>query len=866
MIKEQLTSPVINTGLFKETERAELSSALIMEESIEAELPQSSSVIEDFGTPNTHIDWEELIKDPTLIPVDKFIVPRYKGEFRDMNDDVWTINIYKDGYMDYTEELILSSNPLTISYNIDGDIFKPVKYSGCSINVLTNEILDIYTGKVFDVKIEILKNNNLFWIGYNTPNIYSSEYWSQLDEVTIEGIDTLSALRYKDYKTVEEGKYNIITFKELIKNCLNLTGNNWSKLYYYNSMDNFNQNVLSEFRVSERAFFDEDLKPIKINEVFEYICRYLGVSMCQYENNYYMVDVKNYSLIGKYFSDSIKYFSKDGTEGTSTINNNVNEANVANNNSTIEYSDIYNQITVQSNLLDADADVLYIEDEDNDKLTPIRSGQINKYYYTTSATKDKYYSTVGNVFRVETGDVKDYNFKTFYMQLFTRTDCDTTLDITQTPSSTTLVNLNYDFANGKSWFVRYLEKSGCDRYKYIPEEKTSDYKFNNALCFRIGESCPVAPYYQGREVNMKNRLLYNEGYNANQVFYTKSSDYRRYSGEDYLILNFDLRFGSTFLPNLPLVRPDDLKYYQLDLQTSTWFTRNPDYLISTKYSSSGVSAYSFPFGVLAQLKINNLYFNGSTWQTTETKFVIYGQPIENRTSLNRTFKVYNTNNNQTNSDQSGYLIPAPDATGQIELTIYDAMARPLNKSEVSAKTITSKYDYETSQILNTSISDVSDCQVKYAFISNLQIEYCYGVDNSFDILDFKTEDTDNTYTRVIDADNVSEMSDITFDIVSKNLSYSKRPSYNYVMKGSNNQFVGAMFKDGYVLLPEQHTVRQYCEYYGTPKLKHTNTVNMDSITPYSGISFNYLSGKYFTVGDIEYNIKENTVNIVAYEL
>ena len=73
---------------------------------------------------------------------------RYWGQFQDVNNDLWTIRIYKEGYTGESSELTLGDNPLVINYEDDGDVFKPVVYSQCTIKVLTDKILDIYSKNI----------------------------------------------------------------------------------------------------------------------------------------------------------------------------------------------------------------------------------------------------------------------------------------------------------------------------------------------------------------------------------------------------------------------------------------------------------------------------------------------------------------------------------------------------------------------------------------------------------------------------------------------------------------------------------------------------------------------------------------------
>ena len=194
----------------------------------------------------------------------------FKGEFRDNLNNLWTINIYKDGYSGETRELILGDSPCVIEY-VSDDPFKPVKYSGASIRILTPTILkELYTGKILDVQIEILKNNTLFWKGVNTPNVYNQEYWSQLDETTVEAIDYISATQY--YKWENQSISNL-SFLDELKMCLDRVCDWDYKIY--STVD------LTKFKNSTRNWENEDGDNNKLSEIIESICL-LGNFACHY--------------------------------------------------------------------------------------------------------------------------------------------------------------------------------------------------------------------------------------------------------------------------------------------------------------------------------------------------------------------------------------------------------------------------------------------------------------------------------------------------------------------------------------------------------------------------------------------------------
>jgi hypothetical protein len=134
---------------------------------------------------------------------------KYRGQFRDVDNILWTVDILKQETVSAIEEITLADPPVNIEYQQE-DVFQPLKCSAATIRVLTPKILDIYTGKI-DVKIQIYKNNVLFWEGWNTPNIYTSEYATDLDLIEINAIDNIAALEYSNYNC--KSQTNVLTYK-----------------------------------------------------------------------------------------------------------------------------------------------------------------------------------------------------------------------------------------------------------------------------------------------------------------------------------------------------------------------------------------------------------------------------------------------------------------------------------------------------------------------------------------------------------------------------------------------------------------------------------------------------------------------------
>lgn len=109
----------------------------------------------------------------------------YYTQFKDINDNVIKVEIYKDLDTEtLAKELTCAANAIQINYESDDDIYKPLKCSDMQLNILTDKVLeDLYTAK-FDVYCTIKRNDNLVWYGYSTACLYQSDYVN-MDELSL---------------------------------------------------------------------------------------------------------------------------------------------------------------------------------------------------------------------------------------------------------------------------------------------------------------------------------------------------------------------------------------------------------------------------------------------------------------------------------------------------------------------------------------------------------------------------------------------------------------------------------------------------------------------------------------------------------
>ena len=269
------------------------------------------------------------------------------GTCKDRNNNNISVVISTGGSGD-DREITIMQDGIHIDYDSDG-IFKPLKKSGASIEILTEYIVnDFYTGTLLDPEVYIYRNNELIWFGYISPTIFTQPFVNQKEPLTLECIDTLANLEYIDYKYLQSAT-SVVSLIDIISGILDKTdpSANIKSIFYTQSLSVNNSNdILSQLAVLERNFSDEIEDVMKCDEVIEEICKFLGVCMFQYKDAYYIVDYSNLSSGFTQYNRS----SSTSNELTSTPIS-ISQIGVGSNDASITLDGVYNKITVIANTL-----------------------------------------------------------------------------------------------------------------------------------------------------------------------------------------------------------------------------------------------------------------------------------------------------------------------------------------------------------------------------------------------------------------------------------------------------------------------------------------------------------------------------------
>ncbi len=274
----------------------------------------------------------------------------YKNEFKSILNKSYKIELYDT--TGTATDIVTEGNPITVSYESDG-LYKPLKMSGATINALVDSpLLSLYTGTNHGIKVKLTNTTDgiIEWFGYLSPCCYSSEYASDNDAISFEAIDTLSSLENIKYvlaNTVPEFR----TFKELLLDILNLAdpGKVINKIYTADALrfaSADTTSIWSKLCVHESNFFDELKESMTCQEVLAEMLRYLGMTMIQWKDAYYIFDYKYLKAMYSNFSLYNRTTATTSTESVGSFLQNLYDIGISSNESSISIGDIFNKVSV----------------------------------------------------------------------------------------------------------------------------------------------------------------------------------------------------------------------------------------------------------------------------------------------------------------------------------------------------------------------------------------------------------------------------------------------------------------------------------------------------------------------------------------
>lgn len=787
---------------------------------------------------------------------------KYHSSFKDINENNIKIEIYKNTTATVqAEELILSADAVSIQYESD-NIFQPLKQSAASINILTSKVLDdLYTGKLNDIQIRVYKNNNLFWLGYQTPNLYSSSYNDIYDELTLECIDTIAQLDNIQFEYIT-GKNKITSFIDILYFILDKTDADKliNNIYVHTSLSVDNStNILNRLSIQERNFFDEENESEKCKEVLEDIFSYLGMTLIQYQNSYYIID---YEAIKKGNNQFILYNRK--TKASSTVTVNINKRNlmdigIAEADASISLGDIYNKINIIANTNSINKVIPDAIEDENDIIN--QNADPNKYYLSTETIDNKNYTLLNAYFK----SANNYSY-------LKPTSMDSSFVFTELDEVTNS-NIN-SITKGTLW------QKVAD-YETKEEPSSLDWKTYISFLQSYGSLWSFEYEYLSLKENPMN--IYKGGYLIIDIKYFMSGNYKanscfKTSDEQYSNTKYGAGFNDTMIPcrlsigNYYYDGEKWISYDEYNLKVERGYYKT----ITSNGHVAGAKWYRYKdnYGYWRWVSKNqydslsgvekvsgNCVQNDMHWFNENNTDIFVETWYYNECLLRDRFylvhinkegdKVFDTEKSLTNTvswrfnladSEDGVAIKMPDNVLFGGLTFQLFTPNHLGVFPM----------YRTD----------GGCHVCTAFhISDLKLKYTTS-DSVKNIFENETYDPDVLYTNVIDDNYVTELDDIKLKI---NTYYNKASSYSYVI--NNNNFIEKILNTttNKKQKAEEHLIEKYVTHYSSPKFQYENSLINKDISPFSIIHEETLN-KDMIVNSVIYNLSNNSANVSLIEI
>lgn len=790
---------------------------------------------------------------------------KYFSQFKDVNDQLYTVNIITNGDGSTTKEFTLGGSPFTTEMdNSDKIIYKPCKYQSATIEMVSQDYnFDIYSSTAQGTKVQLLKGSEIVWAGFITPNLYDQGFNEFRETISLEAIDGLSTLQYYKYTPVGETK-DIVSFISIINHLISQCH---SYSYFYIS-DNIqkdnttNSSINESLYISEQNFFDEKKENETDNdvawtmqEVLEEICQYLGYTCIAEGDSVYFLDYdairEGINTYYKYTVDNIA----NPTKVTKVFHKMINENDHSENGASLSLDKTYNKVKVKDNLYDFN---LAIPDpfDDVDNITSYNENYENEWE-TGYTSMEKLYH---------------YNPTTKFIEF---------------------------------WGTAYSpEKSPHQRDAYVVVQYKKNPKFK---CYKYNDKLEdVTASYEGG-LNYKDTQNFSGATLAsmwvNHLTLDDDTEIKAKTDLNSPLLVTttwaDIRAGNKYtslecIANaLHLIQPSYSDYIILSSQSdehTTTYINNKNYqnypyfetteytdtnnlygspnaylLLSGSYCFSGIPRNHkcmFPLDnmdvdpkdgdnpikdlfIPAKLQIGNLYWNGVDWTKSEAFFNIEVDPANGNSNrldnyMDRFLNFRNTVSWGSNITHKGTLIKLPEVLvkGEPKLTIY----KP--------------YGFNT--------KGKNDAYKPYcAIIKDLKLEV---------VVDVADADSDTEYTNVIDTNYASELDKIEFKI---NTYTGKKPTYSAVAykKGDDYVYLDTVYNkalgehqvgteraDGVnsqygELNPEEQLIWKISHQYKEPSVKLDFNLRND-IKVYGLYSNTTLRDKYYIVDKIDTDYKQ----------
>lgn len=245
---------------------------------------------------------------------------RYQGGFHDLDNGLYDILIYQDGFVGDTSRIAFTDTPVIIEW-METDKLEPVQSSKATLQLYSDhdrQFVDLYTIKAGSVRLDVYYQGSLYWSGTLDPELYE-EPFAYKDNYGVE-------LVFSDLSILDRVKYagrGFITLRDLVDNALALSRINYTVVSERVStgIDPMSVGKLgSDVCLLSDNFYDEDNEPMSWREVLDETLRVFSLRLIQKNGKVELYDLNAVSALTP---ERIEWRGEDSTYSVDKVYNNV---------------------------------------------------------------------------------------------------------------------------------------------------------------------------------------------------------------------------------------------------------------------------------------------------------------------------------------------------------------------------------------------------------------------------------------------------------------------------------------------------------------------------------------------------------------
>ena len=221
---------------------------------------------------------------------------RYTGEFMSIAGSRYRAEIWQEGFTGKPVELTFPyETPVSIEW-AEVDKLEPVMSSAATLMVVSEtdrQFVNLYTTQAGSTRLDIYRNNKLYWSGMLDPEIYEEPFSRERDyevSLTFSDFALLDRIAFEQTGTDNRQRIKLRTVLDMaVKQSGINTGADWQT--FLSTTTSAGASLLDGVYVSEDNFFDEDGEPMTLREVLEGVLRPFGLQMVQKDGRINLYDL-----------------------------------------------------------------------------------------------------------------------------------------------------------------------------------------------------------------------------------------------------------------------------------------------------------------------------------------------------------------------------------------------------------------------------------------------------------------------------------------------------------------------------------------------------------------------------------------------